>query len=89
MFDDASSESGGGGEDDVPWSSERFVVGDRVKYTAKAIRRNIPTKSRRDICGMVTAVEVATPSSVTYTVTVLWDGYKRPHRYAASFITKT
>jgi hypothetical protein len=78
---------GGGSGDDVPWSHERFAIGDRVKWTPKAIRCNIPTKSRRELRGTVTAVEVGT-SGATFTVAVLWDTYKRPHRYAASFITK-
>lgn len=78
---------GGGGDDDVPWSPERFTIGDRVRWTAKAVRCNVPTKSRRNLRGVVKAVSVGS-GGVTFSVTVLWDTYKRPHRYAASFITK-
>jgi len=79
--------SGGSGDDDVPWSSEHFAIGDRVKWTPKAVRFGVPTKSRRDLRGVVRAVEIGT-GGVTLSVTVLWDTYKRPHSYAASFITK-
>lgn len=89
MFDDAANEHSGGGDDDVPWSRETFNVGDRVRWTEKAIRHNVPTKTRRDLRGVVTKVEVGDRTPYTYTVHVLWDGYKRPHSYAAAFITKS
>lgn len=88
MLYDAPIGGGGGSDDDLPWSNERFAVGDRVQFTAKAIRYNIPTKSRRDIRGRVTKAEVGS-NGKTWAVHVLWDSYKRPHSYAASFITKS
>ena len=87
MFVENADGHGGHGDDEEPWSRERFSRGDRVKYTAKAIRRNIPTKTRRGLHGIVTAVETGS-HGLTFSVSVLWDGYKRPHRYAGSFITK-
>lgn len=89
MLDDEAGEHSGGGDDDAPWSREAFAVGDRVRWTAKAIRCNIPTKTRRKLRGVVTSVEVGAGTSLTFTVGVLWDTYKRPHRYAASFVTKS
>ena len=87
MLLDQGNRDDGGNDDDMPWSRESFAIGDRVKWTAKAIRRNVPTKSRRDLRGVVRKVDVGS-SGLTFSVTVLWDTYKRPHRYAASFITK-
>jgi len=89
MLDDDAGEFDGGWDDDVPWSREKFTKGDRVRWTAKAIRCNIPTKTRRDIRGTVVKADAGERTSYTYTVTVLWDGYRRPHRYAATFITKS
>ena len=89
MLDDEAGEFSGGGDDEVPWSRETFEVGDRVKWTAKAIRRNIPTKSRRGLRGVVTKVDVGEGTGLTFTVHVLWDGYKHPQSYAACFVTKS
>lgn len=88
MLDDEAGDYSGC-DDDVPWSRESFETGDRVKWTAKAIRRNIPTKSRRNLRGRVTSVEVGDGTGLTFTVRVLWDGYKHPQSYAACFVTKS
>lgn len=74
--------------DDLPWTGEKFKPGDRVTWTEKAIRYSIPTRSRREIKGKVVKAETGV-NGTTWSVTVLWDSYKRPHRYAGSFITKT
>jgi hypothetical protein len=84
---DVPTNGGGGSDDYQPWTWERFRPGDRVSWTAKAIRSNIPTKSRREIKGRVTKTDVGV-NGATWTVHVLWDGYKRPHSYAGCFITK-
>jgi hypothetical protein len=87
VFYDVPRGGDGGAPDWTPWTWEQFVPGDRVSWTAKAIRYNIPTKSRREIKGHVVKAEVGS-NGATWTVRVLWDGYKRPHSYAGCFITK-
>lgn len=89
MFDDQAGEHGDGPDDDVPWSREKFSPGDRVRWTAKAIRCRVPTKTRYGIRGTVVKAEIGERTPYTYTVYVLWDGYKRAHGYAACFVTKT
>ena len=74
--------------DYLPWTAEQFKPGDRVTWTVKAIEHNIPTRSRRGLVGKVVKV-ITGESGATWSVSVLWDTYKRPHRYAGSFITKT
>lgn len=86
-FDQDTGNGWGRGDDWQPWTWEHFNVGDRVTWTPKAIRSNVPTKSRREIKGRVTKAEVGS-NGATWTVHVLWDGYKRPHDYAGCFITK-
>ena len=71
----------------LPWTSEKFKPGDRVTWTKKAIENNIPTRSRRTLEGEVVRADMG-ECGVTYSVHVLWDTYKHPHRYAGSFITK-
>lgn len=73
--------------DDAPWTAEQFAPGDRVTWTEKAIRHNVPTKSRREIQGKVVKAKIGS-NGLTWTVHVQWDGYKHPHSYAGSFITK-
>lgn len=73
-------------EEYMHWTYESIKKGDRVTWTKKAFALNIPTKNRRELNG--TVVKTDAWDGATYTVTVLWDGYKRPHRYAGAFITK-
>lgn len=86
-LDQDARDSRGSGDDWQPWTWEHFNVGARVTWTSKAIRCNIPTRSRREIKGRVTKTEVWS-NGATWTVHVLWDGYKHPHSYAGCFITK-
>ena len=87
-MNDADRGGGGWSEDDLPWTYENFEIGDRVTWSEKALRRNVPTHSRRGIKGYVTKLEVG-KNGETYTIKVIWDGYKHPHKYAGCFIAKT